>query len=62
MKRLITNIEKQENVRQALSSLRSMIKDEDQKEEFYTVLTTQPELFLNTLSSEDAKTRKNIAL
>lgn len=62
MKQLITNIEKQENVRQALSSLRSMIKDEDQKEEFYTILTAQPELFLNTLSSEDAKTRKNIAL
>ena len=62
MKQLITNIEKQENVRQTLSSLRSMIKDEDQKEEFYTVLTAQPELFLKTLSSEDAKTRKNIAL
>ena len=62
MKQLITNIEKQENVRQALSSLRSMIKDEDQKEEFYTVLTAQPDLFLTTLSSEDAKTRKNIAL
>lgn len=62
MKQLISKIERQENVRQSLSTLRSMIKDEDQKELFYTILTTQPDLFLSTLTSEDAKTRKNAAL
>ena len=62
MNQLILNIEKQHDVRQSLSSLRNMIKDEDQKEDFYSVMTLRPELFLSLLSSEDAKTRKNTAL
>ena len=62
MNQLILNIEKQQDVRQSLSSLRNMIKDEDQKEDFYSVMTLRPELFLSLLSSEDAKTRKNTAL
>ena len=62
MKQLILNIEKNENVRQSLSSLRSMIKDEEEKENLYSAMTEQPQLFLSALSLEDAKTRKNAAL
>jgi len=51
-----------ENIRSNLSSLRQMIKEEEQKQKLENLFESNEELVVTFLKSEDAKTRKNAAL
>lgn len=62
MKQLLTNIINQTDLRQSLSSLRKLIKEEKGLQEFYSFFLENADAFCSCLSSEDAKTRKNAAL
>lgn len=58
VKELTDNI----NVRSNLSELRKMIKAEEELKKLDTLLADKKELAIGFLKSEDAKTRKNVAL
>ena len=62
MKKIINELLAKENVRTNLSNLRQLIKEEENREEFLPVLEQNLDLFIEFLTSEDAKTRKNAAL
>ena len=62
MVEIIRELEKRENVRTNLSSLRQQIKSEEKKEEVLQKMDVLGALFLEFLNHEDAKTRKNAAL
>ena len=62
MREVIEELLKQENTRQNLSRLRSLIKEQECKEQVYELLKEHEDLLISFLASEDAKTRKNAAL
>ena len=53
---------KKEDIRATLSTIRSEVKDQEQKEELLKLLDGKEELLETFLMDEDAKTRKNAAL
>ena len=59
---VIEELLKQENTRQNLSRLRSLIKEHECKVQAYELLKEHDDLLISFLASEDAKTRKNAAL
>ena len=61
VKTYVEDLEKKENPREALSRLRSLIKEEEQRTELMQLIGNGDVLFLY-LAHEDAKTRKNAAL
>lgn len=62
MREVIEELLKQENTRQNLSRLRSLIKEHECKVQAYELLKEHDDLLISFLASEDAKTRKNAAL
>lgn len=62
MREVIEELLKQENTRQNLSRLRSLIKEQECKVQAYELLKEHDDLLISFLASEDAKTRKNAAL
>lgn len=62
MREVIEELLKQENTRQNLSRLRSLIKEHECKVQAYELLKEHDDLLISFLVSEDAKTRKNAAL
>lgn len=62
MEQILKELEKKENIRTNLSALRAQIKDAEKKNQLQQQMKELGELFLEFLSSEDAKTRKNAAL
>lgn len=62
MEKILNELIEKQNIRTNLSTLRQMIKDEEQKKKLYDAVAEQETLFLSFLHSEDAKTRKNAAL
>lgn len=62
MREVIEELLKQENTRQNLSRLRSLIKEQECKAQAYELLKAHDDLLISFLASEDAKTRKNAAL
>ena len=62
MREVIEELLKLENTRQNLSRLRSLIKEQECKEQVYELLKEHEDLLISFLASEDAKTRKNAAL
>ena len=61
VKTYVEDLEKKENPREAVSRLRSLIKEEEQRTELMQLIGNGDVLFLY-LAHEDAKTRKNAAL
>ncbi|MDO5402490.1 MAG: methyltransferase [Eubacteriales bacterium] len=59
---LIENIENKEQVRQALSQLRALIKEDGPRQYFMNAFTGRLGLVVGFLESTDPKTRKNAAL
>ena len=62
MREVIEELLKQENTRQNLSRLRSLIKEHECKVQAYELLKEHDDLLISFLASEDAKIRKNAAL
>ena len=62
MQKLFQEIIDGTNVRQALSTIRKEIKDEQKLEQLDALAENRPEVLIHCLSSDDAKTRKNAAL
>lgn len=62
METILIELEKKENLRSNLSTLRKQIKETEQKEKLVTLLEGREMLVVDCLQSEDAKTRKNAAL
>ncbi len=62
MREVIEELLKQENTRQNLSRLRSLIQEHECKVQAYELLKEHDDLLISFLASEDAKTRKNAAL
>ena len=62
MEKILKELVEKQNIRTNLSTLRQMIKDEEQSAKLYDVVVENEALFLSFLQSEDAKTRKNAAL
>ena len=62
MREVIEELLKQENTRQNLSRLRSLIKEQECKVQAYELLKEHDDLLISFLASEDAKIRKNAAL
>lgn len=62
MEKILKELVERQNIRTNLSSLRQLIKDEEQKSTLLKAVEKEEALFLSFLQSEDAKTRKNAAL
>ena len=62
MKQIVIELTKGNNVRENLSNLRKMIKEESEREKLKALLEDKKDLIVGFLQSEDAKTRKNAAL
>lgn len=62
MEKILNELQKKENIRQNLSALRQQIKDADKKNQFVTEMDKYADLMIGFLNSDDAKTRKNVAL
>lgn len=62
MLQIIKELEKRENIRTNLSTLRQQVKSEDVKQQVLQKMDVLGELLLEFLHHEDAKTRKNAAL
>lgn len=62
MDQIYKELSEQVNVRSNLSNLRQKIKDQDAQQSAYHWIADHEALFLEFLSNEDAKTRKNVAL
>ena len=62
MKQIVIELTKGNNVRENLSNLRKMIKEESELEKLKVLLEDKKDLIVGFLQSEDAKTRKNAAL
>ena len=62
MEKIIKQLEEQQNIRTNLSTLRQMIKTDENREQLLRIVEQDDALWLSFLRSEDAMTRKNIAL
>ena len=62
MKNILKELQKQQNIRTNLSTLRQLVKDEIVKAQLLSEVAENESLFLSFLKHEDAKTRKNAAL
>ena len=62
MEKILKELVDKQNIRTNLSSLRQIIKDEEQKNKLFETVVEKEDLFFSFLQSEDAKTRKNAAL
>ena len=62
MEQILKELEKNENVRANLSTLRAQIKDVEKKQQLENQMDKLGTMFIGFLKSEDAKTRKNAAL
>lgn len=62
LEEILKELEKKENIRTNLSTLRAQIKDSVKKSKLMWQISDYEELFLGFLKNEDAKTRKNAAL
>lgn len=62
METILKELVEKQNIRTNLSSLRQLIKDEEQKKVLLDIVKNQEALFISFLQSDDAKTRKNAAL
>lgn len=62
MEQIIRELEKKENIRTNLSSLRALMKKEENNKKLLQKMEQLEALFLEFLKHEDAKTRKNAAL
>ena len=62
MEQIVKELIEQKNIRSNLSTLRQLIKDENEKAHLKELLAENESLVFGFLQSEDAKTRKNAAL
>lgn len=62
MERILKELKEKVNSRSNLSSLRQQIKEEDKYIQLKSSMAEYRDLFVEYLSNEDAKTRKNVAL
>ncbi len=61
-KELWKQIQNKQEVRQSLSKLRQVIKDQGERKKFSLLIDAKEDVIIDLLQSEDAKTRKNAAL
>ncbi len=62
MVKIISELKEKQNIRNNLSDLRALIKDEKQRASVKSMVENEDALWLSFLKDEDAKTRKNAAL
>ena len=62
LEQIVRELLEQQNIRSNLSTLRQMIKEEQQKKELKRMIIGKESRFIAFLKNEDAKTRKNAAL
>lgn len=62
MEKIIKELKEKQNIRNNLSNLRAMIKDEKSKLQLEEIVHKDLSLWIDFLKNEDAKTRKNAAL
>lgn len=62
MENCIYELKLQQNIRTNLSELRKLVKDETKAKRLAALVSEEETLWLSFLASEDAKTRKNVAL
>lgn len=62
MEKIISELKEKQNIRNNLSNLRALIKDENQLSILKGIVENEDVLWLSFLKNEDAKTRKNAAL
>ena len=62
MEKIISELKEKQNIRNNLSSLRALIKDEEQLSILKSMVGNEDTLWLSFLKNEDAKTSKNVLI